>query len=222
MSVLAALGTAAAQAVGPLISTAGQLYTNRQNLKNQNYWNEVSIELANSAHQREVQDLEKAGLNPILSSGGSGASTPSLHAATLQNPTSSFGNSAKSIGDALMGKASAELKQARADADTSQAYADVASDLARAEQNAAELQRIENDAKIDALRGTVSVQNYVNSGASYGDLIDQYKNEIKSGKYKSSLGHAIYEDIREGVSSAGDLIGVLKNAKSLKDTKKRR
>lgn len=104
---------ALATILGGVISTAGALYTNKKNLDandkaNLMNWqiarenNATQIAMANSAHQREVADLRMAGLNPILSAGGNGSSTPTLSGATMNpiqqsNAFEGLANSAKGL-----------------------------------------------------------------------------------------------------------------------------
>lgn len=67
------------------LNTAGQLYANRGNRREserQRNWEEM---MSNTAVQRHVVDLEKAGLNKMLAYGGS-ASTPSYQRAEIGNP----------------------------------------------------------------------------------------------------------------------------------------
>lgn len=67
-------------------SITGGLIQNAQNKSLARMNNRFQAHMSNTAHQREVDDLRAAGLNPILSAtGGNGASSPSGSQATAEN-----------------------------------------------------------------------------------------------------------------------------------------
>lgn len=63
-----------------------QSQTNQQNLDIAREQMNFQGMMSNTAHQREVADLKAAGLNPVLSAGGNGSSTPSGSQAQMQAP----------------------------------------------------------------------------------------------------------------------------------------
>lgn len=88
--------SALATVAGGLVSSAGQIYANQQNIKANDARFGSEVELANTAHQREIADLAAAGLNPILSASGSGAAVPQLGAADVGSISDKLGDSIQS------------------------------------------------------------------------------------------------------------------------------
>lgn len=97
-------------------SAQKQNYSHSLDLQKQNQkW---QTEMANSAHQREVQDLEKAGLNPVLSAGGGGANSGTPGGGTVGG--AGGGDPISMIGEiigALNQTRQTEINSAKTDAD---------------------------------------------------------------------------------------------------------
>lgn len=87
--------------IGELISGvlgfAGQERTNSANISQAREQMAFQERMSNTAHQRQIRDLRKAGLNPILSSRYGGSSTPSGAMATVGNSIQAGLNSALAL-----------------------------------------------------------------------------------------------------------------------------
>lgn len=216
----------AGAALGGITSIFGQKEANSANKQMQDSANATNIQLAkdnrdwqeymaNTAHTREVADLRKAGLNPILSgTGGSGAGTPSGGAATM-NAARMEDTLGKGVSSAL---ASANLNKDLEMADSQKALnaASVNTALTQQSLNVSSAAKMREDALLTVEKNKESrfsqEHQYLANEAQKANLAavkEQAQVDLKKAKIDNKM--ATYDAINTRAQSTLDVASSVKD-----------
>lgn len=194
----ALIGAAAIQAGGSIMSAVQSNKSAEAINDRQMRWNE---NVARNAHQWEVEDLQKAGLNPVLSAGGSGASAPGI--SPVMPDTSGYAGAGNAVMSAVMNMYDAKVKDETAK--------NIAADTENKEQDTKNKKELEENIKSQTNLNKHQL-NYLS--AQIREIESNIKrNSVLNSKDKAEIGKISHEIIKIDTDVAlNKVTGELKSA----------
>jgi len=157
-AALISMGTSVA---GGLMQNSAQKTANAQNMAIAREQMAFQERMSSTAHQREVDDLKKAGLNPILSANGSGSSSPGGASANMQALTG--------LSDSVKGSVSTGLQSALLKQDLEQREADTALSMAKVGTEIKQQEILSSTARQQNINADVAQKTFEANEAQLGE-----------------------------------------------------
>lgn len=211
--VVAAALIGGAATIGGALS--GQTAAKKEAQKNR----EFQLAMSSTAHQREVEDLRKAGLNPILSgTGGMGASTPAGATASLPDLGSAVGQSSAKALDSMLMKEQIRLTEEQREKVAQEGLTEV--ERTKQEAIVGEVMRTtaheRNIAEINNIKAQ-AVNNTASAGQA-STTTQLLKTELPGAKNKETIDSSKAGVFLEGVKKAREAIFGGSSASSIRDS----
>lgn len=226
----------AGAALGGLVDVGMGIFNRNSAKKAATKAYERQLYMSNTAHQREVKDLVKAGLNPVLSAGGNGAATVSVSPGTadMKNTTdygrlgeearkSTLLDSQKALIDQQKEQSAAQEAQALSTAayNDAQTRLTSAKHLEQTSKNFWEIQKsswfkeLPGDLKYDVISSMIYPSNMIGQGRSLaGGAYHSVRNAAQAtGKAIKSYSQRWLDSIQDAGSRAGS-----NSARKVKET----